>query len=87
MSADFVPLGVLEEHVLIAVFRTGDEAYGMQVRREIETQFGIKVLIARTEFGGLSADFQSEDLSEHTTLQNELQSVSRKLKRSRHSHK
>jgi PadR family transcriptional regulator PadR len=40
MSADFVPLGVLEEHVLIAVFRTGDEAYGMQVRREIEQVTG-----------------------------------------------
>ena len=40
MSAAFVPLGVLEEHVLIAVFRTGDEAYGMQVRREIEQVTG-----------------------------------------------
>ncbi|HTG49412.1 MAG TPA: PadR family transcriptional regulator [Gemmatimonadales bacterium] len=41
MSApDFVPLGVLEEHILIAVFRTGDEAYGMQVRREIEQVTG-----------------------------------------------
>ena len=40
MSAEFVPLGVLEEHILIAVFRTGDEAYGMQVRREIEQVTG-----------------------------------------------
>ena len=30
------PLGVLEEQILVAVWRTGDEAYGMQVRREIE---------------------------------------------------
>ena len=35
-SADFVPLGVLEEQILVAVLRSGDEAYGMQVRREIE---------------------------------------------------
>jgi hypothetical protein len=57
------------------------------VRREIESQFGIKVLIVRTEFGGLSADFQSVDLSDHPTLENELKSVSRRLSRSRHSHK
>lgn len=30
------PLGTFEEQVLVAVLRTGDEAYGMQVRREIE---------------------------------------------------
>jgi PadR family transcriptional regulator len=33
---DFVPLGVLEEQILVAVLRTADAAYGMQVRREIE---------------------------------------------------
>ena len=38
--ADFVPLGVLEEHILVAVFRTGEAAYGMQVRREIEQVTG-----------------------------------------------
>jgi PadR family transcriptional regulator PadR len=32
----FVPLGVLEEQILVAVVRTGDDAFGMQVRREIE---------------------------------------------------
>ena len=32
----FAPLGVLEEQILVAVLRTRDEAYGMQVRREIE---------------------------------------------------
>ncbi|GLC26872.1 PadR family transcriptional regulator [Roseisolibacter agri] len=30
------PLGVFEEQVVVAVLRTRDEAYGMQVRREIE---------------------------------------------------
>ena len=34
------PLGVLEEQVLVAVLRTGDDAYGMQVRREIEQVTG-----------------------------------------------
>ena len=35
-DSDFVPLGVLEEQILVAVLRTRDEAFGMQVRREIE---------------------------------------------------
>ena len=34
------PLGVLEEQILVAVLRTGDEAYGMHVRREIERVTG-----------------------------------------------
>ena len=33
---DDVPLGTFEEQVLLAVLRTGDAAYGMSVRREIE---------------------------------------------------
>ena len=37
MSDDpMVPLGVLEEQILVAVLRTRGEAYGMEVRREIE---------------------------------------------------
>ena len=39
-ESDFVPLGVLEEQILVAVLRTEDEAYGMQVRREIERATG-----------------------------------------------
>ena len=35
-----VPLGVLEEQILVAVLRTRDEAYGMEVRREIERVTG-----------------------------------------------
>ena len=35
-----VPLGVLEEQILVAVVRTQDEAYGMEVRREIEEVTG-----------------------------------------------
>lgn len=40
VDSDFTPLGVLEEHILVAVVRTGEEAYGMQVRREIERVTG-----------------------------------------------
>jgi len=37
MTTDpMVPLGVLEEQVLVAVLRTRGDAYGMEVRREIE---------------------------------------------------
>jgi PadR family transcriptional regulator PadR len=39
-DSDFAPLGVLEEQVLVAVVRTQGEAYGMQVRREIERLTG-----------------------------------------------
>lgn len=35
-----VPLGVLEEQILVAVLRTSDEAYGMAVRREIKRVTG-----------------------------------------------
>lgn len=39
-DAEFAPLGVLEEQILVAVLRTRDEAYGMEVRREIERVTG-----------------------------------------------
>ena len=35
-----VPLGVLEEQILVAVVRPGADAYGMEVRREIERVTG-----------------------------------------------
>ena len=37
---EFTPLGVLEEQILDAVIRTRGEAYGMEVRREIERVTG-----------------------------------------------
>lgn len=41
MSArEFVPLGVLEEQILLAVHRTRGDAFGMEVRREIERVTG-----------------------------------------------
>ena len=39
------PLGSFEEQVLLAVLRTRGEAYGMAVRREIETVTGRDVAI------------------------------------------
>ena len=40
-----VLLGSLEEQVMLAVVRTGDEAYGMNVRRELETVTGRDITI------------------------------------------
>jgi PadR family transcriptional regulator PadR len=45
MTTDFTPLGVLEEQVLVAVLRTQREAYGMNVRREIERVTGRELAI------------------------------------------
>lgn len=43
--SEFAPLGVLEEQILVAVVRTGEEAFGMQVRREIERVTGRELAI------------------------------------------
>jgi PadR family transcriptional regulator PadR len=46
MSAvSLAPLGILEEQVLVAVLRGRDEAFGMEVRREIERVTGREVAI------------------------------------------
>lgn len=42
---DDAPLGSFEEQVLLAILRTGTEAYGMNVRREIENVTGREVAI------------------------------------------
>jgi PadR family transcriptional regulator PadR len=39
------PLGTFEEQVLLAVLRTGDDAIGMNVRREIEDVTGRQLTI------------------------------------------
>lgn len=44
-DADFTALGVLEEQILVAVLRTRDEAFGMEVRREIERVTGREMAI------------------------------------------
>ncbi|HKO15137.1 MAG TPA: helix-turn-helix transcriptional regulator [Gemmatimonadaceae bacterium] len=45
MSGGAAPLGVLEEQVLLAVLRTAGDAFGMQVRREIEHVTGRELAI------------------------------------------
>jgi PadR family transcriptional regulator PadR len=40
MSDSQSPLGVLEEQILVAVLRTRGDAYGMEVRRELERVTG-----------------------------------------------
>lgn len=42
---DFVPLGVLEEQILVAVIRTRGDSFGMHVRREIERVTGRELAI------------------------------------------
>jgi PadR family transcriptional regulator PadR len=44
-ASDFAPVGILEEQVMLAVLRTGDDAYGMNVRRELEEVTGRDVTI------------------------------------------
>lgn len=39
------PLGTFEEQVLLAILRTGEDAFGMGVRREIEAVTGRDVAI------------------------------------------
>ena len=69
-ATDFVPLGVLEEQIIVAVLRTAEEAYGMQVRREIERITGRDLAIGavyatldRLEAKGLLASTRSRDSS------------------------
>ena len=61
-----VLLGSLEEQVMLAVLRTGDEAYGMNVRRELETVTGREITIGsvyatldRLEAKGLVASMRT----------------------------
>jgi len=44
-TSDDTPLGTFEEHVMVAVLRIGEEAYGMAVRRELETVTGRDVTV------------------------------------------
>ncbi|HSJ15983.1 MAG TPA: helix-turn-helix transcriptional regulator [Longimicrobiales bacterium] len=43
--SDDAPLGTFEEQVLLAILRTGADAFGMSVRREIEEVTGRAVAI------------------------------------------
>ena len=42
---DGAPLGTFEEQVMLAVLRIAEEAYGMNVRRELESVTGREVAI------------------------------------------
>jgi PadR family transcriptional regulator, regulatory protein PadR len=42
---DDAPLGTFEEQVMVAILRTGQDAFGMNVRREIENVTGRDVAI------------------------------------------
>lgn len=62
------PLGVLEEQVIVAVLRMRDEAYGMNVRREIERLTGRDLAIGavyatldRLEAKGLLTSGRQQD--------------------------
>ena len=65
---DSAPLGTFEEQVMLAVLRKGDEAYGMNVRRELELVTGRDVAIGavyatldRLEAKGLVASSRAGD--------------------------
>ncbi len=45
ITSDATPLGTFEEQVLLAVIRTRPDAYGMNVRRELEKVTGRDVTI------------------------------------------
>ena len=44
-ASELAPVGMLEEQVMLAVVRTGADAYGMTVRRELEEVTGRAVTI------------------------------------------
>src|SRR6185503_1616044 len=44
-TSDEAPLGTFEEQVMLAVLRTGSDAYGMTVRREIEDVTGRDIAV------------------------------------------
>lgn len=65
---DSAPLGTFEEQVMLAVLRKGEEAYGMNVRRELERVTGRDIAIGavyatldRLEAKGLVASSRSGD--------------------------
>jgi PadR family transcriptional regulator, regulatory protein PadR len=67
-SSGAAPLGTFEEHVLLAVIRSSDEAYGMRVRRELEAVTGrdvtigsVYVTLDRLEAKGLVTSARTQD--------------------------
>ena len=67
MAAEVDAVGSFEEQVLVGILRTGNEAYGMAVRRELEAVGGREVAIGavyatldRLEAKGLVASERGE---------------------------
>jgi PadR family transcriptional regulator, regulatory protein PadR len=67
-TSDFAPVGSFEEQVMLAVIRTGSDAYGMNVRRELEqvtsrdiTIGSVYITLDRLEAKGLVASARTTD--------------------------
>lgn len=70
MKQDPGPVGSFEEQVMLAVLRTSPEAYGMQVRRELEAVTGrdvsigsVYITLDRLEAKGLVASARARSES------------------------
>ena len=74
-ASDDAPLGTFEEQVLLAVLRTGAEAYGMSVRREIEDVTG-RALAVGAVYATLDR-LESKGLA--TSRRADVEGVSRRL--------
>jgi PadR family transcriptional regulator PadR len=68
------PVGSFEEQVMLAVLRTAPEAYGMQVRRELETVTGrdvsigsVYITLDRLEAKGLVASSRAAARAESSS--------------------
>jgi PadR family transcriptional regulator PadR len=66
-SSDDSPLGTFEEQVMLAVVRTGNDAYAMSIRRELEDVTersvaigSVYVTLDRLEAKGLIASMRSQ---------------------------
>jgi PadR family transcriptional regulator PadR len=65
-TSEFAPVGTFEEQVMLAVIRTGAEAYGTNVRRELErvtsrdvTIGSVYITLDRLEAKGLVASVRT----------------------------
>ena len=70
------------EHAHLVCLRCGtvQEYFGepiQEIKRQIGSQFGIKVLVIRPEIGGVCADCQKLDLGENKALKAELRAVTK----------
>jgi PadR family transcriptional regulator PadR len=73
LTSDAAPLGTFEEQVLLAVIRTKPDAYGMNVRRELEKVTGrdvtigsVYVTLDRLESEGLAGSERTAGTEPHS---------------------